>query len=98
MPYLRNGHAPGHVREVFLSAIDAYRAWEAGQPEPTVGFEKSYVRGDIPISKACTLVWNCTDIMPSLAVFELELAGFEIKRRTYAACARALHYEITKQR
>jgi hypothetical protein len=38
----------------------------------------------------CGIVWNCSDILPSLAVFGLEMCGIEISRRTYAAAARAL--------
>ena len=41
-------------------------------------------------SCACGIVWNCTDILPSLAVFGLEMCGIEISRRTYTAAARAL--------
>jgi hypothetical protein len=32
MPLLRCGHAPGHVRDMFLEAIEAYRAWQPGEP------------------------------------------------------------------
>ena len=36
MPRLRNGHAPGHVRETFCNAIEAVMAWNDSGPEPTV--------------------------------------------------------------
>jgi hypothetical protein len=61
---LQSGHAPGHVRETFLDAVQAFMDWNDGEPEPMVGFEVDYVEHQIPISKACALVWNCTDIIP----------------------------------
>jgi hypothetical protein len=84
------GHAGAHVRDVFLSAIDAYLAWEPGEPEPTVDFEVRFVARPIPISRACGIVWNCSDILPSGAVSTFDQCGIEINRRTYAAAARAL--------
>jgi hypothetical protein len=53
-----------------------------------VEYEVSYIPRQIPISKACALVWNCTDIVPS-GEFDV-LEEFGPKRRTYAACARAM--------
>ena len=61
---LRGGHAPGHVRDAFRAAIEAFYHWNDGEPEPTVTFEINYEPVEIPISKACGLVWNCTDILP----------------------------------
>ena len=67
-----------------------------GEPEPTVGFEVGYVERQIPISKACTLVWNCADVIPG---FEYRLLAdvLNIKRQTYAACARAMYARIRGQ-
>jgi hypothetical protein len=45
----------------------------------------------------CGLVWNCTDIMPSLWFDEVTRWGIEPRRRTYAACARALLADIREQ-
>lgn len=91
MTKLRNGHAPGHVREAFLNAIDAFVSWAEGEPEPTIEFEVNYEPHQIPISRACGLLWNCTDIVPA-TYFEWlrDDADLEIGRRTYAACARAV--------
>jgi hypothetical protein len=91
MPKLRNGHAPGHVRETFANAVEAYVAWNGRDPEPTVEYEINYVPRQIPISRACGLVWNCTDIVGGITFDWLNghLDG-AIKRRTYAACARAM--------
>jgi hypothetical protein len=36
------GHAPGHVRDTFLSAIDAYNDWDLTGPEPTLEFDVHY--------------------------------------------------------
>lgn len=88
------GHAPGHVRDTFLSAIEAFREWEPETPEPTVEFEVNFEPRKITISKACGLVWNCSDVLPRLAVYELECCGVELSRCTYAAATRALRIEI----
>jgi hypothetical protein len=64
MPKLRHGHAPGHVQDTFLAAVEAFYRWRRGQPEPTVEYEINYVPHEIPISRACGLVWNCSDILP----------------------------------
>jgi hypothetical protein len=59
MPKLRYGHAPGHVRDCFCSAVDAYadwwkwNKWKRMESEPTVEFEVNYVPRPITISKAC---------------------------------------------
>jgi hypothetical protein len=87
------GHAGGHVRHAFLEAIDAYMDWESGEPEPTVDFEAR----PITISRACGIVWNCSDILPSGAVDTLDQCEIELSRRTYAAAARALSVTIKDQ-
>lgn len=87
MVTLRNGHAPGHVRDTFLAAVEAFMAWRRGDSEPTVEFEERH----IPISKACGLVWKCTDVIPGSEFRELcDRAGLKIGRQTYSACARAM--------
>jgi hypothetical protein len=91
MPKLRDGHAPGHVRDTFLSAVAAFMAWDDGEPEPTVDYEINYIAREIPISHACGLVWNCTDIVPGIVFDQLvDDVGLEVRRQTYAACARAM--------
>lgn len=92
---LHHGHAPGHVRDTFLAAVKAFMAWNDGEAEPTVGFEVDYVERQIPISKACSLVWHCTDIIPGLD-FDQLADVLDIKRRTYAACARAMRAAIKR--
>ena len=90
------GHCRDHVRETFSAALDAYETWEDGKPEPTVEFEVNYVPREVLISKACGLVWNCSDILPSLewSVVEntdlIDLVG----RRTYGSAARAMYARI----
>src|SRR5262245_52593030 len=93
MPKLRNGHAPGHVRETFLDAIDAFIAWEDGAPEPTVEYEVNYVPRQITLSKACGLLWNCNDILPGNA-FDWVKDVLGVERQTYAAVAQAMHRHI----
>jgi hypothetical protein len=76
--------------------------WDGTSPEPTVEYEIHYVPHRTSISRACGLVWNCTDIVGGL-VFdhlrdELEAAGQVIKSRTFGACARAILEDIKKRR
>ena len=87
---LRSGHAPGHVRDTFLNAVDAFMAWSSDEPEPCVAHEINNEPVDIPISKAFGMVWNCRDIMPGVDIRQLLDCGLDIKRQTYAACARAM--------
>lgn len=87
---LRNGHAPGHFRDTFLAAVEAFTSWKHGEPEPTVQHEIRYEAHAVPISRACGLLWNCTDIMPAWELKELRGAGLDIGLNTYAACARAM--------
>jgi hypothetical protein len=97
MPRLRRGHAAGHVRETALAAFEAWVSWDGKGPEPMVEYEVRYVPHDIPISRACGLVWNCTDIVPGW-VFDLLIGeGLEAKRCTYAACARAIIDDIKRR-
>jgi hypothetical protein len=88
----RGGHCPGHIRETFLEAIEVYSNWNGGGPEPTVELQVNYESRQIPISKAARLVWNCSDILPSDAWRTVEDADLRelVKRRTYAAVARAM--------
>jgi hypothetical protein len=96
MPKLRNGHAPGHVRDTALAAFDAWMDWNRLEEpdDPTVEYEIQYVPHQITITRACGLVWNCTDIVPGAVFDPLCEEGLPIKRQTYAACARAIVEDI----
>jgi hypothetical protein len=94
MPKLRNGHAAGHVRETACDAFQAWMDWDGKSPEPTVEYKIHYVPHHISISRACGLVWNCTDTVPG-SLFDdlqsnLEDVGQTIRRQTYGACAQAI--------
>jgi ATP-dependent Zn protease len=93
----RGGHYPGHLRDTFLATVTAYVEWGPGEPEPTVEHEVNYVPRLIPISEACRLVWNCTDIVPGDAVDALIDAGLKFGKRTYASAARAMFEEIQRR-
>jgi hypothetical protein len=90
MPRLRHGHAPGHVRDTALEAFAAWLDWDRKPPEPTVDYEIGWVPRPIPLTYALGLVWNCTDIVPGHVFDSLLACGVEPRRRTYAACARAV--------
>ena len=94
MPLLRYGHAPGHIRDTACDAFQAWIDWDGEAPEPTVEHEIHYVPHEILISKACGLVWNCTDIVPGSLTDAIVDAGLPIKSRTYAAIARAIVEDI----
>jgi hypothetical protein len=96
MPRLRYGHAPGHVRDTALAAFEAWLDWDGNTSEPTVEYEINYAPRQIPISQACGLVWNCTDIVPGSVFGALQSAAEgKIGRHTYAACARFILGSIT---
>lgn len=44
----RGGHCPGHVRDTFLAALDAYSAWESGEAAITS------TQAQVPNSRALT--------------------------------------------
>jgi hypothetical protein len=44
----------------------------------------------------CGLLWNCSDIMPSM-LFNQLTEQLELDRRTYAAGARAMHRWISER-
>jgi hypothetical protein len=102
MPYLRHGHAPGHIRETACDAFHAWADWDGSSPEPTVEYEVHYVPRQISISQACGLVWNCTDILPGALFDSLQDTAQEIehsyepviRRQTYAACAQYILEDI----
>jgi hypothetical protein len=73
----RGGHSPGHVRDAFLAALEAYLNWEDGDPEPTVEFEVNYEPREITISKAAGLVWNCSDTLPGWAMEDIANTDLE---------------------
>ncbi len=86
----RGGHAPGHVRDAFLAAIEAYEGWDGTAQEPLVEFEVNYEPRPIPLSKVYGLVWNCSDILPGYEWHALIGQDINPGRCTYAAAARAM--------
>jgi hypothetical protein len=103
---LRWGHAPGHVRQTACDAFEAWIDWDGKSPEPTVEFEIQYQPQEITLSRACGLVWNCTDIVPGSLFDRVQYAAQsveysdkpQIKHRTYAACARFILANIKDAR
>jgi hypothetical protein len=91
---LKCGHAPGHVRDTACTAFESWADWDGTGPEPTVEYEVHYEPHQILLSRACKLVWNCTDIVPGAVIDQLLDEGLGIKSRTYAACARAIVKDI----
>jgi hypothetical protein len=94
MSKYKGGHAPGHYRDCFERAVEAFMKWKGRGPEPMVEFEINYVPTKISVSQACGLLWNCTDILPGWIVDEIEELG--LKSRTYAAGARAMRRSIAE--
>ncbi|WP_316216745.1 hypothetical protein [Bradyrhizobium sp. SZCCHNR3003] len=94
-PY--SGHAPGHVRDTFGEAVEAFYHWNGTDPEPTVEFEVHYEPRQVSLSEACNLVWNVSDIMPGWMVDLLRGNELDLKASTYAAGARAMHRWIKER-
>jgi hypothetical protein len=92
-PY--SGHAPGHVRDTFGEAVEAFYHWNGTDPEPTVEFEVHHEPRQITLSEACTLVWNVSDIMPGWMVDLLR--EYDLQKTTYAAGARAMRRWINER-
>jgi hypothetical protein len=92
------GHRPGHVRDTFLQAIEAWLCWQRGQPEPMIKHEVGYLPRLISLSQACGLVLKCTDILPGTEVDALLDEGLPLKRRTYAAAARAILADLKENK
>jgi hypothetical protein len=91
----RHGHLPGHIRDSFAQAIDAYIDSEPGAPLPLVPYEIRYRERMISIAEACRRVWNCTDFLPGSEFHRLRDCLREPPRsQTYAAAARALLHEL----
>ncbi len=83
----RGGHAPGDIRDAFEEAIEAFQQWDGGEPEPLVDVRDQ----DVPISRICGLLWNCTDIMPSVACGAFGYFDDDLPQgSTYAQGARRL--------
>jgi hypothetical protein len=93
----RYRHYPGYLRDAFLEAVEAYRDWGTGEPEPSVEVSIHYEAVKIPISKIFGKLWFCTDIMPGIDFDSLEYVGIYLKSRTYAAAAHALLAAMRKE-
>jgi hypothetical protein len=94
-PHL-GGHAPGDLRDAFGEAIDAYEAWEEGEPEPNIE-----VRGRaMSLRAVCGLLWNCSDIMPSMLMRQMDdLKSYRDNRHfgSYARAARFLRELVDRE-
>lgn len=87
----RYGHQPGHIRDAFHAAVEAFGEWGDGEPEPFVDFEVNYRARRISLAQACGLIWGCTDNLGQQGISELDMNGIELAGKcTYAAAARAM--------
>jgi hypothetical protein len=93
----RHGHLPGHLRDCFIDALDAFYDWwiaDEQSPPPKATLEVRYEPREISLEQACGVVWHCTDILPGSAFNQVqEIAehhDLPLKRRTYAAAARVV--------
>jgi hypothetical protein len=90
-----HGHLPGHLRDTFRQAIEAFIACEPGAPLPLVPYEIRYRERLISIAEACRLVWHCTDILPGVVLADLQdCLSVAPASQTYAAAAHALLREL----
>jgi hypothetical protein len=109
MRRIKSGHLGGHLRELFMEAVEAWKNWNDGEPEPTLVLEPQLEFEGNPgatdrnakrkprtltISQVCGLLWNCSDILPGGFFRDLQDCGLELKRQTYACAVRAIKQAI----
>jgi hypothetical protein len=83
----RGGHAPGDVRDAFLSWLADYYDAADNAPTPMAELREQ----EIEPAKLLGLLWNCTDQMPGIYVGMVEdILGDQPIRGTYASAVRAL--------
>lgn len=95
MPFATSQHVTPDLRAAFHDAIEAYEAWEDGDPEPVITCSARL----LPISRICGLLWNSTDMLPALwvnALADLQSASDNQLRHgaSYAQGARILRPAI----
>ncbi len=81
-------HARSDLRDAFGEALGAFGQGQDGEPEPKVDAGD----GMIPISKVCSLLWDCTDTLTGRIRDEMKaLPGVDEDqlRNTYGSAARA---------
>lgn len=86
---MRGGHAPHALRREFLDAIDIYSGLSETDPLPVAQIQGR----EFSLSQLCGLLWNCTDYLPNVEIYGLELIGIE-GCRTYSQAARAIRAEL----
>ena len=88
-------HAPGDLRDAFISAVEDLRSWRPGMQEIVIEVREQ----PVPLSVLCGLLWNCTDCLPGIdgsevwAFVERCGDGYEAGQRassSYGRAARAL--------
>jgi hypothetical protein len=91
----RHSHLPGHIRDTFIQAINAFVDSEPGTPLPLVPYEIHYRERLISIAEACRLLWHCNDILPGNTFDALrDCLKSPPETQTYAAAAQALLREL----
>lgn len=81
-PLLMGKDVKGHSRSEFADAVEQFLHEQIGPAE---------------LKRACSLVWNCTDVAPVEMWNHVHQIVHEIyrpKRRTFASCARAIRASL----
>jgi hypothetical protein len=89
------------ARDIACEAFDAWVRWHPalGHPEPMIDCSQHTDEPtELSMSDACRLVWNDTGTVPGLYCDPLITEQLPIKRRTYAACARAIVKDVREKR
>jgi len=81
----RGGHAPGHLRDALINALDQSFATESAWWEGLPG-------GNTEAQRLLGRLWNCTDIVPSTACDETDVRTGS----TFAQLARFLKNEMDR--
>ncbi len=84
----QGGHAPGHLRNDFCDALEAYRLCNNDDEDSAKITSR--------LNELCGKLWNCADILPSGVRFEMEMIGLEPETttNTFAGAARLIRAHI----
>jgi hypothetical protein len=80
------GHAPGHVRNAFLEALEAFARWGDAEHPCDAGLDEP-----VTLRTLCGALWNCGDILPGGDCDMIDLP----RGSTYAQAARHIRSQLT---
>src|SRR5262245_4008810 len=85
------------MQRVFDAAIDAYRDWRVGTPEPAILVELGDGPQEMTIGAVCELLQGDSDPISSVTQRALESAGITVQRNTFGDAALQLQRGIERR-